>query len=108
MFLITAIDITGHETPVLVGFMGTIKCSTLLNVSKLEWYIRGFEDPVESKEDSNFIVLPLSPVNTALSGTSIICRVTTYGGKTYEDTVTIMVKGDFRCKCVYNLFSQIT
>ena len=85
--------ITGHENPVIVGLSGNINCSTLLNVSKMEWYIKGFDDPVESVTGESSLLLTLNPESTALNGTSVICKATATSGKVYEETVVIMVKG---------------
>lgn len=89
-----ALEITGHDTPIIVGLSGSINCSTLLGVSKIEWYIRGFDDPVESGSAGvNSLVLTLNPESTALNGTSVICQVTATSGVVYEETVTLMIKG---------------
>ena len=86
-------EISGHENSVIVGLSGNINCSTHLNVSQLEWYIKGFDDPVESATGVNSLPLTLNPEGTALNGTSVICKATTTGGKVYEQTVVILVKG---------------
>lgn len=86
-------EISGHETPVIVGLSGNINCSTHLNVSKLEWYIKGFDDPVESATGVSSLLLTLNPEGTSLNGTSVICKATVASGKVYEETVVIMVKG---------------
>ena len=78
----------------IVGLTGSINCSTLLNVSKMEWYIKGFDDPVESGVDVNSLLLTLNPDNTALNGTSVICQATAASGEVYEEKVLIMVKGN--------------
>ena len=89
----SALEVSGHDTPVLVGLSGSINCTTLLNVSKLEWYIKGFDDPVESGSNVNSLLLTLNPESTALNGTSVICQATADSGEVYEETVIVMVKG---------------
>ena len=90
----TALEITGHNKPIIVGLTGVINCSTLLNVSKLEWYISGIKDLSESREGSRFITLSLAPQTTAWNGTRVTCRATTYSGEVYEDSVDLVVKGN--------------
>ena len=88
-----AIEITGHDSPILVGLSGTMNCSTLLSVSKMEWYIKGFNGPVESALHVNSLVLTLNPDSTALNGRSLICQVTATSGEVYEETVIAMIEG---------------
>ena len=92
--LYSALEITGHSKPIIVGLAGTIKCSTLLNVSKLEWFISGIKDLSESREGTKFITLSLTPQTTAWNGTSITCRATTHDGDIYEESVDLTVKGN--------------
>lgn len=104
----TALEITGHETPVLVGLTGIINCSTHLNVSELKWYIKGFDDPVEHSTGSNSLLLSLNPDNTALNGTSVACRAIASSGEIYEETVTVMVKGTcFNVSVVHSYYCGI-
>ena len=91
--IFSAMEISGHESPVLVGLSGNINCSTYLNVSQLEWYIKGFDDPVESATGVNSLFLTLNPEGTSLNGTSVICKATVTSGKVYKETVIIIVKG---------------
>ena len=89
-----ALEITGHSKPIIVGFSGTINCSTLLNASKLEWFISGIKDLSESREGTKFITLSLAPQTTAWNGTSVTCRATTYDGDVHEESVDLTVKGN--------------
>jgi hypothetical protein len=97
--LYSALEITGHSEPIIVGLSGTINCSTLLNVSKLEWFIGGIKELSESREGTKFVTLTFTPQTTAWNGTSITCRATTHNGGVYEESVDIAVKG-----MVYELY----
>ncbi len=93
--------VTGHEKPIVVGLKWTIDCSTHLNVSKMEWILVGIrDDPVEQTTILQSLPLTLSPRSVGLNGAMFTCRVVTAGGKIFEETVTIQVKGRFSCKCV--------
>ena len=59
----------------------------------MEWYIKGFDDPVESAMGANSLLLTLNPESTALNGTGVICKATATSGKVFEETVVITVKG---------------
>lgn len=61
----------------------------------MEWYIKGFDDPVESGLHVNSLVLTLNPDSTALNGTSVICQVTATSGEVYEETIIVMIKGSY-------------
>ena len=63
----------------------------------MEWYIKGFDDPVESATGISSVLLTLNPENTALNGTSVICKATATGGRVYQETVVILIKGMSDC-----------
>ena len=90
----TTLEISGHSKPIIVGLSGTVNCSTLLNISKLEWFISGIKDLSESREGTKFITLSLAPQTTAWNGTSVTCRATTHDGDVYEESVDLTVKGN--------------
>ena len=52
------------------------------------------DDPVEETTDSQSLTLTVSPKNVGLDGAMFSCRATTVGGKVFEETVTVEVKGD--------------
>ena len=87
-----ALEITGHDHMFIVGQTAELSCSTLLNISKLEWFIVGFDIPLEESNTQESF-LPLDLTSTSLDGAMFTCRATTTSGGVYEDTVTISVKG---------------
>ena len=69
----------------------------------MEWYIKGFDDPVESGTRVNSLVLTLTPESTALNGTSVVCKAFATSGEVYEGKVTIIVKGRISLKpCMHS------
>ena len=92
--IISAVEIVGHDTPVLVGLSRDINCTSHLNVTKMEWILVGVGETVEKREDGGrSLALPVKPTNTGLDGTRFTCRVTTVTGKVFEKTITVHVKG---------------
>ena len=93
--LFSAITITGHETPIIVGLSGRINCSTVLNASKLEWRLVGIGkgEPIEDTDQGQSLVMSLSPEATELNGAKLTCRVSTVNNKVFEKTVTVTIKG---------------
>ena len=91
-----ALYISGSEKPIIVGLSRTINCSTPLNVSLREWILVGIQDdPVEKTTDSQSLTLTVNPKSVGLDGAMFTCRATTHGGKVFEETVTVQVKGKF-------------
>jgi hypothetical protein len=91
-----ALEINGHETPVIVGFMRSINCSTHLEVSKMEWVVVAVGNAVEADDDGGqSLVLPLNPPTTGLDGAEFTCRITTARGKVFSETITVEVKGEY-------------
>ena len=87
--------VSGSEKPIIVGHSRMINCSSHLNVSLLEWILVGIQDdPVEKTMDTQSLTLTVSPEGVGLDGTMFTCRATTYGGRVFEETVTIQVKGN--------------
>ena len=98
----TGLYVTGYEKPIIVNLQRTINCSTHLNVSRMEWILVGIrDDPVEETTSSQSLPLTLSPESVGLDGAMFTCRAVTVGGKVFEETVTIHVKGMFP-PCVPN------
>ncbi len=94
LVLYIALEVTGHEDPVIVGLSGSINCTTSLQVVRMEWVLVGVGDPVEEREDGGqSLALPLEPETTGLNGAKFTCRITTKNGKKFEETVTVKVKG---------------
>ena len=52
------------------------------------------DDPVEQTTGSQSLTLTVSPQNAGLDGAMFTCRATTYGGKVFEETITVQVKGN--------------
>lgn len=89
----TALQVMGHERPLLVGLDPVINCSTYLSVTKLEWLLVGFDIPLESST-SQSLPLALDLTSDGLDGAMFRCRATTRSHGTYEETITIAVKGN--------------
>ena len=93
-----AIEIVGHESPIIVGLSRIINCSTILNASKIEWVLMGLGsgDSVELSGDGGiFQELSLTSVAIELNGARFTCRVTTVNNRVLEETVTVEVKGKY-------------
>ncbi len=74
----------------------------------MEWILVGIrDDPVEETTSSQSLPLTLSPESVGLDGAMFTCRAVTAGGKVFEETVTIHVKGTFPrmhvCQILYDL-----
>ncbi len=87
----SALEVRGHETVVLVNTSRSLSCSTHLEVTRMEWLLG---DSVMGQN----LELPLMPdnvgLNVGLNGAEFTCRVTTARGKTFSETITIEVRGE--------------
>ena len=92
MFCCLALEITGHETPVVVGLSRNITCTTHLEVSRIEWVVTAKRDVI-SREKGQSVTLSLSPEDTGLDGTEFTCRIITMQGRTFNETITVEVLG---------------
>ena len=91
-----ALEVSGHETPALLGQTKRITCSTHLEVVRMEWVAVAMENTVEEREDGGqSLVLSLKPTSTDLDGAEFTCKITTTGGKTFSETITVEVKGKY-------------
>ena len=90
----SALEVTGYENPIIVGLSGTLRCSTILNVTTIAWYKTGIDTALESSTSST-VDLVLTPNTAALDGTSYTCQAMTASGEKHTETVTIQVKGDY-------------
>ena len=89
-----ALEISGHETPVIVGLSRSINCSTHLEVTRMEWVVVAVGNAVEVDEDGGqSLVLPISPTTTGLDGAEFTCKITTARGKIFSETITVEVEG---------------
>ncbi len=74
----------------------------------MEWILVGIrDDPVEETTSSQSLPLTLSPESVGLDGAMFTCRAVTVGGKVFEETVTIHVKGTHVCMCA-NHYTNVT
>ena len=95
-----AFEVSGHETPVLVGLSRNITCSTHLEVVRMEWVAVAMGNAVEERKDrGQSLVLSLKPNTTGQDGAEYTCKITTTGGKTFSETITVEVKGQ-RCSLI--------
>ena len=91
---LTAVEIHGHEKPIIVGLTEDIHCSTHLNATEMEWFLVGVDEPLE-KSYGRHLTLTIDAKSTSLNGAMFTCRVTDVDGDQYEQSVTITVKGLF-------------
>ena len=89
---LVAVEISGHEKPIIVGLMGDINCSTHLNSTSMEWFLVGVDDSLE-KSYNHHLTLTIDAKTAGLNGAMFTCRVTDVEGNKYEESVTITVKG---------------
>ena len=94
-FSLAAVEIHGHDKPILVGLVGEIYCSTYLNITQIEWFLVGVDLPKEKAYTQN-VTLTIRGI-IGLNGDIFKCRVTDVEGQQYEESVTIIVKGEFIC-----------
>ena len=90
------VTITGHETPLIIGLPRDIVCtwSGEENAAKIEWFLSGLDaGPIESAINSSSLVLSPDASARGLDGAILICRVTTFGGSQFEESITVEVKG---------------
>ena len=93
-------EVRGHEDPVFVGTSRNITCTTTLSVMRMEWLLLGVREAIEEREDGGrSLTLPLNPNNTRLNGTKFTCRITIFGRKNIEITITVKIRGE-----MYNLY----
>ena len=92
-----ALEVTGYETPIIVGLSGTLRCSTILNVTTIEWYKTGIDTVLESSSSSS-VDLVLTPNTAGLDGTGYMytCQAVTVSGEKHSETVTIEVTGTWQ------------
>ena len=92
---ILAVEVRGHETPVVIGLPHNITCSTHLKVTRIEWVVTAVGNAVETEEGgAQSVVLPLNPTTTGLNGAEFTCRITTAQGKTFSEIISVEVKGE--------------
>ena len=89
---LVAVEIRGHEMPIIVGLTGDINCSTNLNSTSMEWFLVGVDDSLE-KSYNQHLTLTIDAKTTGLNGAMFTCRVTDMEGNKYEESVTVRVKG---------------
>ena len=89
---LVAVEIRGHEKPIIVGVTVNINCSTHLNATSMEWFLVGVDDSLEKSYDQH-LTLTIDAKTTGLNGAMFTCRVTDMEGNKYEESVTVRVKG---------------
>ena len=63
----------------------------------MEWVAVAVGNAVEEREDGGqSLVLPLTPTTSDLNDTEYTCMITTTGGKTFSETITVEMKGQRR------------
>ncbi len=87
-----ALETGGHESPVIVGTTRNIFCTSLLNTTSIEWLQDGRR--ISTREDGGkTLILALNPNDTDFNGTKFTCRITTAKGLSFNETLTIQVRG---------------
>ena len=74
LYLVTlALEVSGHESPVIVSLIRSVICSIHLEVTKMEWLLVGVAEPVEQREDGGQnLTLLINPTNTGLDGAKLL------------------------------------
>ena len=96
IYFLGQIEISGHETPLIVGLARDIMCTWVGegNATKMQWFLVGLVGlPIQTVMDSNSLILAPDLTTDGLNGAMFICKVTTASGKTDERTITLRVKG---------------
>ena len=89
---LSALEVVGYESPIVVGLSGTLRCSTILNVTSIKWYLTATNSVLESSSLSS-VEYTVAPNSAGLNGTRYTCKAETVSGEIYSKTVTIQVKG---------------
>ena len=50
---LSALEVADYESPIIVGLSGTLHCSTILNITKMEWYEAGVNSLLKNSTISN-------------------------------------------------------
>ena len=89
------LNVTGHEEPLIIGLSRDIICTwNGTNATTMEWFLVGLDAvPIETKTNSNVILLSPDPNSSGLDGAMFTCRVTLADGKQFEKTITLEVRG---------------
>ena len=90
-----ALETTGYETPIVVGLQATLRCSTILNITSVKWYLAATENVLESSS-SSIIEYNMTPNSVGLDGTRFTCKAETVDGVIYSKTISIKVKGELQ------------
>ena len=73
----------------------------------MEWVAVAVGNAVQERKDGGqSLVLPLKPTTTGQDGAEYTCKITTTGGKTFSETITVEVKGQ-RCSKLVGKVSLI-
>ena len=87
-----ALEVTGYESPIVVGLHGTLRCTTILNIPSIKWYLAATENVLESSS-SSVVEYDVTPNSAGLDGTRFTCKAETVTGEIYRKTIAIEVKG---------------
>lgn len=87
-----ALEVTGYESPIVVGLHGTLRCTTILNITSIKWYLAATENVLESSS-SSVVEYDVTPNSAGLDGTRFTCKAETVTGEIYSKTIAIEVKG---------------
>lgn len=92
-FHVSAMIIAAQDIPLITGIPSDIVCTIKeRHVTKMEWMFN-VDEPLKVANGTNSVTLTLSP-NMDLNGTNLTCVATTSSGVTFEDSITIVVKGN--------------
>ena len=98
------VNITGHETPLIIGLSRELVCTWRgeEDAARMEWYLSlaGLDTgPIKSETNTSSLVLSPDPNSSGLDGALFTCRVTTFSGEHFEETITVEVRGHLCMKC---------
>ena len=61
----------------------------------MEWLLEGVIDSAIETSSDRVVVLSLEPEDLSLDGTMFTCRATTIDGVQHEQSITVVVEGEF-------------
>ena len=92
VLLSTGVSVTGNDSPLTVGMVHTITCTTPIpSGAMLEW-LNSVDVTLFSTSAMQTLDLVFSPVNDSIHGLQYSCRVTTSSFEAVE-TITVTVTG---------------
>ncbi len=86
-----ALEITGYESPIIVGLHGTLRCTTILNITSINWYLAATENVLESSS-SSVVEYDVTPNSAGLDGTRFTFKAETVNGDLRSTAKQLLLK----------------